>query len=211
MFWFLLFRLAVDLRCLFSFDFVLWLCWCLHCWTRSVAKRKQEDISKTFCDFMRFIFDFHCLKYQKEIMMNSPGRVDLSGEKFMSGKIFQPWEKQQAILLHKGHPIRILSQPSSTPPPTPHSRHSFTALPFIYNPLCALMARKKDASGVGRRWRIRRSVRLIERNIFVTIVVCFLCHGSMHNTSSWDPSRAKRSICRPVVWADKHVQHFPLI
>lgn len=132
---------------------------------------------------------------------------------------------ENEILLHKGQFIFILLRSLSPRVPSSSSKSSFfyalfSLSIFIYNPLCVLMARKKGTSG-GRskrrkanlRWKnvfvhfvcvpekpLFASVCLIEWNIFVTIVVCFLCHGSMHNTSSWDPSRAKCSICPEGAW-----------
>lgn len=59
-----------------SSQFYLYLISFYYCSDLSIVgekgkKRKGKGIRKTFVSFMRFIFDFHCLKYQKEIMMNS--------------------------------------------------------------------------------------------------------------------------------------------
>lgn len=124
-------------------------------------------------------------------------------------RVFEPCEKTQSA--EKSFYVKVISFSYFFPfcfcahHHSP-SRHSFMPLPFIYNPLCALMARKKGTSSViflvNERQRRRKEkffyvtrkwffiivlVLIIEWNIFVTIAVCFLCYGYMNNTSSWDP------------------------
>lgn len=81
-FWFLLF----DLQGFFGCPLI-----------SPLLKGKKKE--KTFVIFMRFIFDFHCLKYQKEIMMNSwQGWVALSIKtegKFVTEKVSEPWENRK--------------------------------------------------------------------------------------------------------------------
>lgn len=94
----------------------------------------------------------------------------------------------------------------------PHSRHSFTALPFIYNPLCALMVWKK---GCRRRRGYGEPLDSLNETYSSRLlcVFCVMAPCTIHQAERKAEEILQEQNARFVrgavgVSSDEHVQHF---
>lgn len=178
--------------------------------------KKGNEISRTFVIFMRFIFEFDCLKYQKEIMMSSwQGWVALSLPQGSEIKLkIRKEEKLWAIgksvnsklprniLSYKGHYVFILSSVL------------LIIIPLCYFHLFTIYCERADGLEKGTSVVIfgrRTSKKKLERRCKKVVLVLIIewdmyswwvldvfsvlwIYKKNNNTSSWG-MEAKRSIC----------------